>query len=89
VIAVQMHVRPLGPPAWLPRSIAVRSSSTERTGAAGPIPHAASSPALRGARSASFARVVRRSRRVFAAGESTRRSAESSSPAWRWGVVDR
>jgi hypothetical protein len=60
--------------------MAARSSSTERTGAEGPIPHAGSSPALRGARSASFAREVRRAQRDLAAGESTRRSAESSSP---------
>ena len=59
--------------------MAVSSESIERRGVEGPTPHAGSSPALRGARSASFTRGVRRLRRAFALGESTRRSAESSS----------
>jgi len=78
-IRYMVHLRPLGPPGWFPRSIAVRSESMERRGAEGPTPHAGSSPALRGARSASFTRDVRRSRSAFAVGESARRSAESSS----------
>lgn len=77
---IMMHLRPLGPPGWLPRSMAMRSESVDRRGAEGPIPHAGSSPTLRGTRSASFTREVRRSRSAFVADESPRRSAESSSP---------